>query len=240
MKMKLRMPFAPVAVAAGPASAAVSTAAAEGSGNRRLGGKQVVAEVAMRLFAVFLFSMFVSGAIHQFIKDPSRLTIILLVISETLTLGLAVCTRVPRERDWNPLSVMVAGFASFYFIAFSMTPGIRLIPESFAAGLQIVGMVVQISAKLTLRRSYGILPANRGVVIGGPYRFVRHPIYLGYFIYNTGFLLPSFGVQNFLVLLGLWTMQLMRVVREERVLRKDPVYRDYMQRVRYRFIPGVF
>lgn len=217
-----------------PASCAVPAA-----GSMRLSRAQRVAETAMRLFAVLLFSMFVSGALHQFVKDPSRLTIVLLVISETLTLGLAVCTRVPRERDWHPLSVLVAGFASFYFLAFSMTPGIRLVPESLAVGLQIAGMLVQIGAKLALRRSYGILPANRGVVSGGLYRVVRHPVYAGYLIYNVGFLLPDFGVQNLLVLLGLWTMQTLRVVREERVLRKDPAYRDYMKRVRYRVLPGV-
>jgi protein-S-isoprenylcysteine O-methyltransferase Ste14 len=223
-----------------PVPAVVANAGAAETQAPPLTRRQIAAEVGMRLIAVFLFSFFVSGALHQFIKDPSRLTVILLVISETLVLALAVCTRVPRERDWSPLTVVVASFASFYFLLFSMTPGIRLIPESVAVGLQIVGMVVQISAKLTLRRSYGILPANRGVVIGGPYRFIRHPIYFGYFIYNAGFLLPSFGLRYLVVLVLLWTMQIIRVIREERVLIKDPTYRAYTERVRYRLIPGVF
>jgi protein-S-isoprenylcysteine O-methyltransferase Ste14 len=201
---------------------------------------RLVGEILMRLLAVLMFSMFISSSIYQFHKDPSRITLPLLAFSELLTLGLAVCTRVPRERDWNPLTVVISTCASFYFFAFRLEPGLHLIPETVAAGLQIAGVVIQVSAKLSLRRSFGILPANRGVVVSGPYRFARHPIYLGYFVTQVGFLSSNFGVQNLVVLLLLWALQIFRVVREERVLVRDEKYREYAARVRYRFIPGVF
>ncbi len=201
---------------------------------------QLIGEIAMRLLAVLVYSMFVSSALYQFHKDPSRITLLLLAFSELLTLALAVCTRVPRERDWNPATVVISVCASFYFLAFRIEPGSHLLPEAVAAGLQIAGMVIQVSAKLSLRRSFGILPANRGVVVSGPYRFLRHPIYFGYTINQAGFLLSNFGVQNLVVLVILWGLQIFRVVREERVLVKDVRYREYAARVRYRFIPGVF
>jgi protein-S-isoprenylcysteine O-methyltransferase Ste14 len=201
---------------------------------------QLVGEIVMRLLAVLMLSMFISSTIYQFHKDPSRITLPLLAFSELLTLGLAVCARVPRERDWNPATVVVSTCASFYFVAFRLDPGSHLIPESVAAGLQIAGMVIQLSAKLSLRRSFGILPANRGVVVSGPYRFARHPMYLGYFVNHAGFLSSNFGVQNLVVLLLLWTLQIFRIAREERILVKDEKYRDYAARVRYRLIPGVF
>ena len=201
---------------------------------------QLLGEIAMRLLAVLMFSMFLSSTISQFHKDPSRITLLLLAFSELLTLGLAVCARVPRERDWSPATVVISTCASFYFLAFRIEPGIHLIPESVAAGLQIAGVVIQLSAKVALRRSFGILPANRGVVVSGPYRFSRHPIYLGYFVNQVGFLSSDFGVQNLVVVLLLWGLQVYRVVREERVLVKDVRYREYAARVRYRFIPGVF
>lgn len=194
----------------------------------------------MRLLAVLIFSMFVCSAIYQFQKDPSRITLLLLAASELLTLGLAVCTRVPRERDWNPATVVISTCASFYFLAFRIEPGIHLVPEAVAAGLQLVGMVIQVSAKISLRRSFGILPANRGVVVSGPYRFARHPIYLGYFVNQVGFLSSNFGVRNLVILVLLWGLQVYRVVREERVLVRDVKYREYAARVRYRFVPGVF
>ncbi|SAL71781.1 putative protein-S-isoprenylcysteine methyltransferase-like protein [Caballeronia udeis] len=200
----------------------------------------MIGEIVMRLLAVLMYSVFVSSALYQFHKDPSRITLLLLVISELLTLGLVVCTRVPRERDWNPVTVVISLCASFYFLAFRIAPGIHLLPETVAAGLQIAGLAIQVSAKLSLRRSFGILPANRGVVVSGPYRFLRHPIYFGYFVSQAGFLLSNFGIRNLVVLLLLWALQMFRVVREERVLVKDARYREYAARVRYRFIPGVF
>jgi protein-S-isoprenylcysteine O-methyltransferase Ste14 len=33
---------------------------------------------------------------------------------------------------------------------------------------------------------------------------------------------------------------LLRAIREENTLAADPQYRDYMQRVRWRVIPGIF
>ncbi len=202
--------------------------------------ERLLGEIAMRVLTVLVYSIFLWAALQQFYKDPSRITLILLALSELITIGLAVCSRVPRERDWNPATVVISICVSFYFVTLRIKSGIHLVPETVAAGLQIAGIVIQISAKLSLRRSFGILPANRGVVVSGPYRFLRHPIYFGYGVNQLGFLLSNFGVQNLVVLVLLWSSQVFRVVREERVLIKDAKYREYAARVRYRFIPGIF
>lgn len=115
-----------------------------------------------------------------------------------------------------------------------------MVPEVLAAGVQVVGVLLQIAAKWSLRRSFGLLPANRGVVISGPYRIVRHPMYLGYLVTDIGFLVANFGVRNVVVVLVQWTLQIVRVLKEEQLLSKDIAYRDYMSRVRYRLIRGVF
>jgi len=197
-------------------------------------------EVVLRICAAVPLSIFLAVAISQFIKDPSRITVLLLGFGELLTIGLAISTRVPRERDWNLLSVLLAVSGTFYFLAFRLEPGVHLIPEAAAAGLQISGIAIQVCAKLTLRRSFGILPANRGVVASGPYRVLRHPIYFGYLLTDIGFLLRNFGIQNVVVLSLLLCLQISRILREERVLVKDSSYRAYMSRVRYRLIYGVF
>jgi protein-S-isoprenylcysteine O-methyltransferase Ste14 len=49
---------------------------------------------------------------------------------------------------------------------------------------------------MVLGRSFGLLPAQRGLVVVGPYRFVRHPIYFGYLIGHIGFLLVNFSWRN--------------------------------------------
>jgi protein-S-isoprenylcysteine O-methyltransferase Ste14 len=106
--------------------------------------------------------------------------------------------------------------------------------------LQVCGMLWQISAKVVLGRSFGLLPAARGIVTGGPYRVVRHPIYLGYLVGHLGFLLSNFSLQNVLVLGALYVAQTIRMLREEAVLGGSAEYRDYTRRVRWRIVPFVF
>lgn len=110
------------------------------------------------------------------------------------------------------------------------------------AGLALVfaGMAFSLSAKLILRRSFGIVAANRGVKVGGPYRFVRHPMYFGYVVTHIGTLLLLPHVWNWVLFLLAWTAMAMRIRAEEQVLRADPGYADYMTKVRYRLLPGVY
>lgn len=115
-------------------------------------------------------------------------------------------------------------------------------PGLAGAGLFLIffGNCFQAWAKLILRRSFGITPANRGVKISGAYRFVRHPMYAGYLLCHIGVLAVMFSPYNLAVYGIGWTAQILRLLAEERLLAEDPAYRDYMARVRWRLIPGVF
>ena len=68
-------------------------------------------------------------------------------------------------------------------------------------------------AKVVLGRSFGLLPAQRGLVTAGPYRIVRHPIYFGYLIGHIGFLLVNFSWRNAAVLALLYVAQVVRIQR---------------------------
>jgi protein-S-isoprenylcysteine O-methyltransferase Ste14 len=94
--------------------------------------------------------------------------------------------------------------------------------------------------KLSLGRSFGLAPANRGVVSSGVYRFVRHPIYLGYLITHVGFVLANPTPANICVLAAADLALMLRARCEEQTLAADDVYRNYMLRVRWRVVPGVF
>jgi protein-S-isoprenylcysteine O-methyltransferase Ste14 len=106
--------------------------------------------------------------------------------------------------------------------------------------LIILGVSFQLFAKIVLGRSFGLVAAHRGLKQSGPYRLVRHPMYAGYLACHVGlwYLYPSFW--NLCVYALCWSMQVLRVLREETHLSRDPDYRAYQATVRYRMIPGLF
>lgn len=106
--------------------------------------------------------------------------------------------------------------------------------------LLIVGNFWQSFAKFILRRSFGIAPANRGIKISGPYRYMRHPMYAGYLLVHLGVLALMLNWQNVLVYAIGWTAQIRRLLAEERLLGTDPAYASYMEQVRWRLLPGIF
>jgi protein-S-isoprenylcysteine O-methyltransferase Ste14 len=108
------------------------------------------------------------------------------------------------------------------------------------AFLILMGLVIHVGAKLSLRRSFGVVPANRGVKVGGFYQLVRHPMYAGYMLTHIGYLFVAPSVWNVAVYAGAWTFLIARIYAEERVLSADPEYQVFKSRVRYRLIPGVF
>ncbi|VVD33535.1 methyltransferase family protein [Paraburkholderia dioscoreae] len=215
-------------------SAVPATAGNEG------GVRHALVEVATRVGAATMLSLFACAAIAQWWAAPSRITLLLLVVAACFTVGLSLFTRVPTRRDWRPFAFICSMGGTYYFLAVRLAPGAQLVPETIGAALQLLGIFWQLFAKASLRRSFGILPANRGVVSRGAYRFVRHPMYLGYFVTDIGFLLVNFGLQNLLVYGCQFALQVGRIVSEEQILSADEGYRTYKDRVRYRVIPGVF
>ena len=106
--------------------------------------------------------------------------------------------------------------------------------------LMLVGLAISLGAKLSLRRSFGVIAANRGVKKTGLYAVVRHPMYLGYFITNGGMILLNPSPGN-AALLAAWTAcQIYRIHAEERMLMQADDYRSHAQKVRFRLLPFVY
>lgn len=118
--------------------------------------------------------------------------------------------------------------------------GTPAVPVDLASAIVIVGIAIQLSAKLVLRRSFGVVAANRGVKRAGPYMLVRHPMYAGYMVTHIGMLLLSPLWWNAGLYAAAWIAQVARLLAEERLLLQDEAYRAYAGQVRHRLIPGVF
>lgn len=138
-----------------------------------------------------------------------------------------------RPQDWL---AAVIGTTAPLLVAKSAEPAF-LGPGVF---LLLFGMATQVSAKFSLRRSFGLVPANRGVKTGGAYRYARHPMYLGYMISHVGFLLLAPTIWNAAVYLVCWICLLFRIEFEERLLSEDPGYQAFKRKVRFRLLPGVY
>jgi protein-S-isoprenylcysteine O-methyltransferase Ste14 len=91
-----------------------------------------------------------------------------------------------------------------------------------------VGAALSLWGVLSLGKSFGIFVSVRKVVLHGPYRFVRHPIYLGYFLIWVGLFLINLSPAVALLVLGHMWLFRCRAKMEERGLREgSPAYEAY-------------
>ena len=99
--------------------------------------------------------------------------------------------------------------------------------------LSRLGLLLVIAGKLSLGRSFGLMPANRGIVSTGLYRLVRHPIYLGYLITHVAFVPRTPTPWNLLAAARRPRADGARGLRGAHAGAR-PKYRAYQQIVRWR------
>jgi protein-S-isoprenylcysteine O-methyltransferase Ste14 len=158
----------------------------------------------------------------------------------------------PGQKAWDKVFLGLMGLGFFGWLAVMGLDAVRFRWSHLPGWLQGVGLILLLGSfgffYLTCRENPYLSPAvriqrERGqtVVSTGLYRYVRHPMYSGFILFSIGTALllgSGYGVLGALVLI---VMLAWRAVREERVLLNElPGYRDYMARVRYRFIPFVW
>jgi len=194
----------------------------------------------MRLLACLAQAIFVRAAVLAYLADTSRITLLILIATEVASFLGLMFSRPATATDYTPAALAMVAVVYCYVVFLDGSPGIKLIPEQAGAAIQIIGLSWTVYAKLSIGRSFGLLPANRGIVVVGAYRWVRHPIYAGYLVTHIGFLAANFGLHNLVVFSVLYFVQGLRVLREEALLSRMAEYRAYVQQVRYRILPGVF
>lgn len=172
--------------------------------------------------------------------QTGRLTGLLLVASEGLVVVLMIIRRPSSDVDrrWLVRLVTILSMVGPPLLRPLPTPAGR---EDVATAIaSALGLGFVVISKLALGRSFGLVPANRGVVCSGPYRLVRHPIYLGYLVTHAAFLIANPLAWNFWMLGMADTALLVRALYEERTLQHDAAYLAYEARVRWRIVPGLF
>jgi len=193
-------------------------------------------EIIAKILLVCFYSVFVyTFAVHYLATH--RMSSLLFMIVESIFAVIALTRREPSEVSTS-LYAWVIAFAGTILPLFAEPTG----TNDYALGqaLQIVGVVFQLCAIISLNRSFGLVAANRGIVTGGMYRFVRHPLYHSYFLGLTGFLINHFSFYNVFLLSVQLMCQLRRIKDEEGLLRKDPAYQNYMTKTPWRLLPLIY
>jgi len=201
--------------------------------------REHVNELVSRFAVAALFTLLSVNVLGDFLRT-GRITGLFLIASEALVVILTIVRRPARHVDRSFLAAVITfiSIATPTMLRSADTGG--LVPDAATAVVSMVGLAVIIAGKLTLGRSFGLVPANRGVVARGPYTFVRHPIYAGYLATHVAFLIAHPRPWNLAVLLVADASLVVRALREERLLATDIEYEAYCRRVGWHLVPGVF
>jgi len=141
-------------------------------------------------------------------------------------------------------AISIAGFLLMVGAIVGLLLGHALLSRSPAViGVQSMAVALMLWARITLgRRSFHAAadPTEGGLVMEGPYHFVRHPIYTAVCLFGWASVLahmsPLSAIAGGLVTVG----ALVRMLAEERLLvRHFPGYRQYAE-VTKRMVPYLF
>lgn len=200
----------------------------------------IALQVLLRAIAVVCLSIFL-WRIYQHIDTYGlSVNLLILAVGELITVMIVLFARFAKEAKLDFITAVSTATASFYFLFLSFGQGLELLSSNVAVAIQSLAVLWQIYAKICLGFSFGLLPANRGIVTKGAYRVVRHPIYFGYFVNHMAYLLSAFSVYNLCIFAAMYFFQAIRIWQEEKVLMNDSTYKEYAKRTKYRFIPFLF
>ena len=201
--------------------------------------REIATDLLARAAVALLLALLSINLLADFMRT-GRVTGLLLLVSESMVIVLMIARRRARLVDRSVDAAVVTMISVAGPPLLRTTEASGLVPDVVTALIAAVGLLLVIVGKLTLGRSFGIVPANRGVVVRGPYTLVRHPIYTGYLITHVGFLIAYPTPWNVMIAVMADAALVVRALIEERVLGADVEYQSYCRRVGWHLVPGVY
>jgi protein-S-isoprenylcysteine O-methyltransferase Ste14 len=194
---------------------------------------RLIAGVASLPFAYMIY--------YRLAHEGFDLPRIAIAINFALLIGTMVLRRPPVRVTPKPLYWATAFVATYWgFMTLGLAErGTPIAPIVVTHGLALASLVVSLAARVSLGRNIGFVPAQRELVTSYAYGIVRHPIYTGVFLSLTALVLRAWSPTNFILAAVPVALFVIKSFMEERFLGEDPAYRRYMDRVRFRWFPGI-
>ena len=164
-----------------------------------------------------LYLLFALANGRSFVENP-RLSVLLIVVAETVAAVFLLIRRNPDETEhsWQTWTTTTFGtIAPFLLRPIDATADIL-----FGQILQVGAFGMLIIALSSLNRSFGLLPAHRGVKSNGLYSWVRHPLYTAYLFTYVGYWINNQSFVNAVVVVAGSAFLVMRIHYEEALLFK--------------------
>lgn len=167
-----------------------------------------------------------------------KASIILLLFFNSYIAVLSLMRRTPKEASKSAFDYIVTFCGTLSPLLFQGVP--ERGDSTILLALQITGIMISFIGVLSLRTSFGLVPANRGIVTTGLYKYVRHPLYAGYLLSCLAFFLQNFSFRNVAVFVIFLVFESLRLLIEENFLSQNEEYAAYMKKTKWRVIPYIW
>jgi protein-S-isoprenylcysteine O-methyltransferase Ste14 len=145
-----------------------------------------------------------------------------------------------KARGIEPRMSAFIGTSLIYALPLFPRHELTLPAEMVSTLLILLGSSAAVIALLQLGRSFSMMAEARHLVTAGPYRFVRHPLYLAEELAVIGIFMQYLSVWTTLILVVQIAFQLRRMHNEEAVLSETfPEYAAYRDKTA-RLIPSIY
>ncbi len=135
--------------------------------------------------------------------------------------------------------VLIAGFPLFISFAgntmISYTSSYYIPAYLLLLSVMFIGGAIYLIGLLTLRKAFTIMPEARALITKGIFKYIRHPLYLGHFIFFLGITLSHFHWYTVVMYIVFFIGQYYRAKIEEKKLSE--AFDDYAE---YREKTGMF
>lgn len=156
-------------------------------------------------------------------------------LSFLLLIVIFTICRLPPKRSASGIEPRLTAIVGTFMLstlvvlpAGSVDPGFKFLSTSMI----VSGSVLSAYCIAWLGRSFSIMASARRLVVAGPYRFVRHPLYAAEALTAIGMVVANWSVAATAIGVIWFAFQWRRMVHEENVLRAVfPEYRDYVANV---------